>query len=255
MSTCPSPITAETFPQAWRCIARKRYWAKKKWVIRSICVPVSQLLYFFAFVILAYGAAYSMTPDYIKSLIAKVPELILLWEKFAAILLAPAQTELQRILCCGVFLILFPFAASLPLALAVVLFYHPRKPKSTGNPAQDSWELWVMSKHAQAYAHRKEGMMANICGVFAGLLILLAVFGLVLYWMKTPSYHYQIRNNSFAVAWMLFLCGAGAFAAYKLLNLPLMLLLKLLHFCRVSQQLMDDAEAYYHSFKSVPQEN
>ena len=39
------------------------------------------------------------------------------------------------------------------------------------------------------------------------------------------------------------------------LNLPLMLLLKLLHFCRVSQQLMDDAEAYYHSFKSVPQEN
>ena len=255
MSACPSPITVETFPQAWRCIARKRYWAKKKWVIRSICVPVSQLLYFSAFVILAYGAAYSMTPDSVKRLIEKVPELVRLWEKFAAILLAPAQTELQQILCCAVFLILVPFAVSLPLALAVLLFYHPRTPKSTGSPAQDSWELWVMSKHAQAYAQRKEGIMASICGVFAGLLILLAVFGLVLYWMKTPSLHHQIRNNPFAVAWMLFLCGAGAFAAYKLLNLPLVLLLKLLHFCRVPQQLMDDAEDYYHSFQSAPQEN
>ena len=255
MSACPSPITDETFPQAWRCIARKRYWAKKKWVIRSICVPVSQLLYFSAFVILAYGAAYSMTPDSVKRLIEKVPELVRLWEKFAAILLAPAQTELQRILCCAVFLILVPFAVSLPLALAVLLFYHPRTPKSTGSPAQDSWELRVMSKHAQAYAQRKEGIMASICGVFAGLLILLAVFGLVLYWMKTPSLHHQIRNNPFAVAWMLFLCGAGAFAAYKLLNLPLVLLLKLLHFCRVPQQLMDDAEDYYHSFQSAPQEN
>ena len=255
MSACPSPITVETFPQAWRFIARKRYWAKKKWVIRSICVPVSQLLYFSAFVILAYGAAYSMTPDYVKRLIEKVPELVRLWEKFAAILLAPAQTELQRILCCAVFLILVPFAVSLPLALAVLLFYHPRTPKSTGSPAQDSWELRVMSKHAQAYAQRKEGIMASICGVFAGLLILLAVFGLVLYWMKTPSLHHQIRNNPFAVAWMLFLCGAGAFAAYKLLNLPLVLLLKLLHFCRVPQQLMDDAEDYYHSFQSAPQEN
>lgn len=255
MAVCPSPITSETFPVAWRCIARKRYWAKKKWVIRSICVPVSQLLYFFAFVILTYGAAYSMTPDYIKGLIAQIPELVNLWEKFAAILLAPAQTEVQRILCCGVFLILVPFAVSLPPALAVVLFYHPRTPKATGTPSQDAWELWVMSKHAQAYAQRKEGLMANICGVFAGLLILLAVFGLVLYWMKTPSLHNQIRNNPFAVAWMLFLFGAGTFAAYKLLNLPLVLLLKLLHFCRVPQQLMDDAEAYYHSFQSVPQEN
>lgn len=255
MSACPSPITAETFPKAWRSIAVKRYWAKKKWVIRSICVPVSQLLYFFAFVILAYGAACSMTPDYVKGLIAKLPELIRLWEQFAAIVLAPAQTELQRILCCGAVLILVPFAAALPLALAVVLFYHPRTPKPTGSPAQDSWELWVMSKHAQAYAQRKEGIMAGICGVFAGLLILLAVFGLVLYWMKTPSLHYQIRNNPFTVAWLIFLCGAGTFAAYKLLNLPLVLLLKLLHFCRVPQQMMDDAEDYYHSFQSVPQEN
>ena len=47
----------------------------------------------------------------------------------------------------------------------------------------------------------------------------------------------------------------STFAAYKLLNLPLVFLLKLLHFCRVPQQLMDDAEDYYHSFQSAPQEN
>lgn len=255
MAVCPSPITSETFPVAWRSIARKRYWAKKKWIIRSVCVPISQLLYFFAFLILAYGAAVSMAPASVQSFLTKLPELTRLWEKFAAVLLAPAQTEVQRILCCAVFLILIPFTASLPAALAVVLLYHPRTPKTTGTPSQDAWELWVMSKHAQAYAQRKEGLMANICGVFAGLMILLFVFGLVLHWMKNPAAHYQIRNNPFAVAWMLLLYGAGAFAAYKLLNLPLVLLLKLLHFCRVPQQLMDDTEAYYHSFQSVPQEN
>ena len=245
MSKCPSPITAENFSEAWRCIARKRYWAKKKCAIRGACVPVSQLLYFFTFLILAYGAASSMTPSYIKNYIGQLPQLVSLWKKFSAVLLSPAQTEVQRILCCAGFLILVPFAASLPIALTILLFYHPRTAKPTGDPAKDSRELWVMAKHAQVYAQRKEGTMANMCGLFAGLLILLAVFGLVLYMMKDPVTHTQIKNNAAGVAWIMFLYAAGAFAAYKLLNLPLFLLLKLMHYCRVPDSILSDTEAYH----------
>ena len=245
MAACPSPITTENFPEAWRCIARKRYWSKKKCAIRSACVPVSQLLYFFAFVILAFGAACSMTPSYIRSYIGQLPQLVSLWEKFAAVLFASAQTEVQRILCCAGFLILIPFVASLPIGLAILLFYHPRTAKPIGDPARDSRELWVMAKHAQVYAQRKEGTMANMCGLFAGLLILLAVFGLVLYMMKDPVTHAQIQNNAAGVAWIMFLYAAGAFAAYKLLNLPLFLLLKLMHYCRVPDSILADAEAYH----------
>lgn len=250
MSAVPASVTAETFSKVWKYAARKRYWSKKKAVIRSISVPLSQLLYFFVFIIFSYGAAYSMIPGMVHRYIQEIPELVSLWTDFEAVFFAAATTETQRIARTAAALYLIPFAVAAVPAFLVILLYHPRGPKQTGDPVQDARELWITAKHAQVYAQRKESNTVNICAAFAGMLIAVAVLGYLLYGLTNSALRQHVIDEAHTANLRLFLYAVALFFSYKILNLPLHFLLKLLHFCHVPKNLVAVTEEYYHSLQS-----
>lgn len=254
MFTCPDTVTSENFSSLWKYASRKCYWSKKKYIIRSIAVPVSQFIYFACFMILAYGVFYSMMGSGMTAYVNQVPELVSLWQRFSGLLFASVQTEAQRLIRCALFLYLPPFAASVPIALAVMLLYHPRGSKETGNQSQDARELWVLSKHAQVYAQRKESNTANICAVFAGMISIAVICGFFLYQLNMPALRAQVEATANSANLRLFLYAAAIFFIYRILNIPLYLLLKLLHHCHVPQKLVEITEAYSHG-RQPSQEN
>lgn len=249
MASRPETLTSDHFPQYWSYVAWKRRWSKKKAVIRSISVPVSQVLFFFVFVVFSYGAAYSMIPGMVHRYILEVPVLASLWTDFEAVFFASAAQEQQRLLLTAAALYLLPFSPAFVSAIAVCVLYHPTTPRQTGDPTQDAWQLWVMAKHAQVYAQRKESNTVNICAAFAGMLIAVAALGYLLYCLNNPATKQQIIDEAHTANIRLFLYAAALFFSYKILNLPLHFLLKLLHFCHVPKDLVSVTEAYYHSLK------
>lgn len=255
MSSVPSAITADNFHKIWRYTARKQYWSKKKAAIRSISVPLGQLLYFFVFVVFAYGAACSMIPGMVHRYIQEIPDLVSLWTDFEAAFFASATTEGQRMVRTAAALYLAPFAAAAVPALLVILLYHPRMPKQTGNPAQDARELWITAKHAQVYAQRKESNTVNICAAFAGMLIAVAVLGYLLYGLTNPSLRQQVIAEAHTANLRLFLYALALFFSYKILNLPLYFLLKLLHYCYIPKNLVPVTEEYYRSLQTSSAES
>lgn len=254
MFSVPASITADNFSSVWNYSARKRYWSKKKAIIRSVSVPVCQLLYFFLFLIFSYGAAYSMIPGMVHRYIEEIPALVALWKDFEAVFYANSASEIQRLLYTAGALYLLPFFVALLPALLICLFYHPRTPKQTGDPVQDARELWIMAKHAQVYAQRKESNTANVCAAFSGMLIVAAVLGYLLYCLNSPATRQQVIDEAHTANLRLFLYAVALFFSYKIVNLPLLLLLKLLHFCYVPEKLVSAAEEYYHSHHTASSE-
>lgn len=255
MVSLPASITADNFSKVWKYSARKFYWSKKKAVIRKVSVPVSQLLYFFLFIIFSYGAAYSMIPGTVHRYILKLPVLVSLWTDFESLFFASAATETHRLILTAGALYLLPFCAGILSALLICLLYHPRTPRQTGEPAQDAVEMWGMAKHAQIYAKQKEPNTASDCAAFAGMLIAVAVLGYLLYGLTLPGLKQQIVSEAHTANMRLFVYAAALFFSFKLLNIPLHLLLKMLHICHIPKKLLSVTEAYCHSLQASSAED
>lgn len=250
MAKYPSPITQENFPLAWKLIARKRRWSIKKELIRRITVSVAQLLYFFIFLILALGVFYEMCGPLVRRYMDQFPEVNLWWTQISTPVLADATTEAMRILRCAGALYLIPFCAAVPMAILIALLYHPRTPKQTGDPAQDAWQLRGLAKHAQIYAQRKENDTAKICSFFMGMIMVLFVLGMMLFAYRDPSLRGEVVAQAHLANLRCFGYGLAMFLLYRIINLPLKFLLKLLHFCHVPASLVTDTEQYYAQFNT-----
>lgn len=98
MTKYPTPITQENFDTAWKCIARKRLWSIKKELIRRVSVTIAQLVYFFVFLILAFGVFYEMGGSFIRLYIDQIPQAGIWWNQLSAPVLAGVSTEAMRIL-------------------------------------------------------------------------------------------------------------------------------------------------------------
>ena len=246
MAGCPSPITAENFQAAWKCVARKRRWSVKKELIRRVSVTLAQLVYFFVFVILAIGIFYEMGGPFVRRYMDVLPQVGIWWRQISEPILEGASGEVMRILRCLGIVYLVPFAAALVVAVPIALLYHPLMQKQTGDHKQDARQLRVMAKHAQIYAQKKENNTESICAVFIGVLMVVFVLGLMLFAYNNPSLREQVMMKAHQANWTCFLYGLVLFVCYRLLNVPLKLLLKLLHYCRVPASMVADTE-HYHS--------
>lgn len=245
MAAYPSPITTDNFQLAWKYIARKRRWSIKKELIRRVSVSLAQIVYFFVFLILALGIFYEMCGPFVRRYMDQIPQVGIWWKQLSEPVLAGASGESVRILRCAGVLYLLPFCAVLPPVILIILLYHPRTPKQTGDIKQDAWQLRSLAKHAQVYAQRKENNTANICAFFAGILMILFVLGAILFAYRNPSLRTEVIAQAHLANLRCFLYGAAIFFCYRIGNIPLQLLLKTLHFCYVPPCMVTDTENYY----------
>ena len=245
MANYPSPITQENLPLAWKQIARKRRWSMKKELIRRVTVSVAQILYFFIFLILALGVFYEMCGPLVHRYMDQLEEVGIWWAQIRTPLLSGTTSEVIRILRCAGTLYLLPFCAAVAAAFLIALLYHPRTPKQTGDPVQDAWQLRSLAKHAQIYAQRKEKDTAKICSFFMGMMMVLFILGLMLFAYRDPSLQSEVIAQAHLANLRCFLYGAAMFFCYRIVNIPLKWLLKLLHYCHVPASLVTDTEQYY----------
>lgn len=245
MAGCPSPITAENFQAAWKRVARKRRWSVKKELIRRVSVTLAQFVYFFVFVILAIGIFYEMGGPFVRRYMDVLPQVGIWWRQISEPILEGASGEVMRILRCLGIVYLVPFAAALVVAVPIALLYHPLTQKQTGDHKQDARQLRVMAKHAQIYAQKKENNTESVCAVFIGVLMVVFVLGLMLFAYNNPSLREQVMMKAHQANWICFLYGLAIFVCYRILNIPLRILLKALHYCRVPAIMVTDTENYY----------
>lgn len=253
MAGYPSPITRENFQEAWKCIAGKRRWSMKKELIRRVSVSVAQLMYFFIFLILALGVFYEMGGPLVRRYMDQLPEVQIWWNQLSTPILAGASGELERILRCAGVLYLLPFCTVLPITILIMLLYHPRTPKQTGDAQQDAWQLRGLAKHAQVYAQRKENDTAKICSFFMGMMMVLFVLGMMLFCYNDPTLRDEVVAQAHLANLRCFLYGLAMFVCYRIVNLPLKWMLKALHFCRVPASMVTDTEAYHAQISAQPQ--
>ncbi len=245
MAACPSPITADNFQTAWKCIAQKRRWSMKKELIRRVSVSIAQILYFFVFLILALGVFYEMGGPLVRRYMDQFEEVGIWWNLISTPVLAGTSGEAMRIVRCVGVLYLLPFCAVLPAVVLILLLYHPRTPKQTGDIQQDAWQLRSLAKHAQVYAQRKENDTAKICSFFMGMVMVLFVLGMMLFAYEDDSLRDEVVAQAHLANLRCFLYGLAIFLCYRIVNLPLKWMLKLLHFCHVPASMVTDAENYH----------
>lgn len=253
MSQAQFSITEETLPETWKRIARMRRRAIRKELIRRVSVTVAQLVFFFVFMILAFGLVYKLGGPMLHRYIGEIPTIGVWWNHISAFLFSKAGTPTDQLLLSAAYLYLFPFCTALVPAVLLLLFYHPATPKQTGDRKQDAWQLRAMAKHAQIYAGKKENNTANMCGAFAGFFAVVFALGYLLFAYRQPSLQAEVVSQAHWANIRLFLYAVALFFCYKLLNLPLFLMLKLLHSCRVPDSIVTETEAYYSSF-SLPEQ-
>lgn len=243
----PPVVSEENFHNAWNYAVRKHYWAKKAALVRRVTAPLAQFLFFWGFMILVYGAALNMVHPTVTAFLSAEPGVVALWDKFAAIVFASAETEAQRLMACAGVLYALPFAVVLPVALGIFLFYHPLPQKRTGDKAQDAFALRSMTKHAQLYAKQKEPKMLLTCRVFAGVLIGILFFGFIVYCMNDPEMKQIIIDQRTKVAVPTLILTLGTILSYRVVNLPLLLMLKLIAISYVPKKFVEDTENYHIS--------
>ena len=226
----PPAVSWENFPNAWRYAARKHYWAKKPALVRRFTAPLAQFLFFWGFMILVYGAALTMVHPTVTAFLSAEPGIVALWDKFSALLFASAETEAPRLLSCAGLLYLLPFAAVLPIALAIFLFYLGLPEKRTGEPAQDAFALRSMAKHAQIYSKQKEPKMLLTCRIFAGVLIGILFFCYMIYCLYVPEMKQLIVDQATKAPVRILILTFAVILSYRIVNLPLLALLRLIGF-------------------------
>ena len=98
MAGFPNPITNENFPAAWNIVCRKYKHAKVKAAIRKIAKPIGELLFFPAFLMLAFGASVTYTTPNVSALIRRIPVVPGMWQQLETVLFGSADTVLDHIL-------------------------------------------------------------------------------------------------------------------------------------------------------------
>lgn len=247
MLFAPPAVSEENFQQAWRYGTRKYYWAKKASLVRRCTAPLAQFLFFWGFMILVYGAALNMVHPTVTAFLSVEPRIVALWDQFSAIVFAYAETEAQRLMACAGVLYGIPFALILPIAAAIHLFYHPMPQKRTGDKAQDAFALRSMAKHAQFYARQKEHNLLPTCQIFAGVLIGILFFGYILYCLNVPQMRQLILNDPTKAAVRVLILTFATVFSYRIVNFPLLLLLRLIALSHVQNGFAENAENYHIS--------
>lgn len=240
-----SPITPENFQSAWNYSCKKCRQAKKRTLVRKIAVPVSQLLFFLAFLLLTYGIAYDGFPGLIRSFLSKIPYTAEIWLPFSALLLDSAPGYEQQVIRMVLFLYGVPLAAALLLWLLSLLLYHPRKPVLSADPELHSSDLLSAARQAWQYRTPKHVSTVPFFSVFFAFILVGSCVAFMLYYKNDPTVFRYLQAGMAQASFYFVLSCLIVFVSYMILNLPLRLMVSLLYRCRVPERLLKDADCYH----------
>lgn len=249
MADFSKPITLENFPKAWRSVRCRYKLAKVKAAIRRIAVPVGEILFFPAFLMLAFGSAVSFTTPGIQALLAKVPVLAPAWNQLKEPLFGSASSALDYILRGAAFLYAVPFCAFLAAALLIAIVYHPKAFSLSGNINQDAQALWTMARYARTDAKRKGGDLSGTLSLITGIIAALASLFVIFYWLLFPGGEDLLAGIGIYQTLRLFGIALILIFAYTPVAYPLNLLMKLVCWCPGAKNMADSAEIFCRSLR------
>lgn len=244
MANFSKPITQENFPKAWRSVRRRYKLAKVKAAIRRIAVPVGEILFFPAFLMLAFGGAASFTTPGIQALLAKAPVIAPMWNQLREILFSSASSTLDYILRGAAFLYAVPFCAFLAAALLITIVYHPKAFSLSGNIHQDAQALWTMARYARTDAKRKGGDLSGTLSLITGIIAALTSLFIIFYWLLFPGGENLLAGIGVYQTLRLFGIALILIFAYTPVAYPLNLLMKLICWCPGAKKMADSAEIF-----------
>ena len=252
MAGFPDPITNENFPAAWSTVCRKYKHAKVKAAIRKIAKPIAELLFFPAFLMLAFGASVTYTTPNVSALIRRSPVVPGLWQQLETVLFGSADTVLDHILRSALFLYAIPFAAFLITALIILLVYHPKTYGVSGDVYRDGQALWTMARHAATDSRVKGKDVGGTLALIAGIIEALGALAVIFYWLLVPGGEDVLAGIGVTNTLKLFGLALVLIFSYALVALPLELMMKLICACPVSRKISQRAEDYCRGLRRGP---
>lgn len=252
MAGFPDPITNENFPTAWNIVCRKYKHAKVKAAIRKIAKPIAELLFFPAFLMLAFGASVTYTTPNVSALIRRIPVVPGLWQQLETVLFGSADTVLEQILRSALFLYAIPFAAFLITALIILLVYHPKTYGVSGDVYRDGQALWTMARHAATDSRVKGKDVGGTLALIAGIIEALGALAVIFYWLLVPGGEDVLAGIGVTNTLKLFGLALVLIFSYALVSLPLELLMKMICACPVSKKIPARAEDYCRGLRRSP---
>ena len=244
MAACPSPITAENFQSAWKYITRRYRRTLKKELARRISTVLAQTVYFLIFLVLMLGIFYEMSMPLVRAYMNNFPIQWNWWNQLSTLFQENVSSESYRILCCVGALCLVPFVITIPPVILIVLLYHPRGPKQTGDVMQDARKLHETAQRTQVAAWTMSGRAAKIFMFFAGATIVWFILGFMLYYYPDISLRDSAIGYVNQTTFRCILYGVAMIVGYRILNIPLKLLLNGFYFQRVPASMVTDAKDY-----------
>ena len=252
MAGFPDPITNENFPAAWSTVCRKYKHAKVKAAIRKIAKPIGELLFFPAFLMMAFGASVNFTTPNVSALIRRIPVVPGLWQQLETVLFGSADTVLDHILRSALFLYAIPFAAFLITALIILLVYHPKTYPASGDVYRDGQALWTMARHAVTDSRVKGKDVSGTLALIAGIIEALGALAVIFYWLLVPGGEDVLAGIGVTNTLKLFGLALVLIFSYALVSLPLELLMKMICACPVSKKIPARAEDYCRGLRRGP---
>lgn len=244
MASFPETLTDATFEQAWEYTARGLCRAKRRFAMEVPVSWVTNVLFFCGAVLVSLGVLMEDVPvasAYVRS----IPMVEQWWEAYRTWLygleLEPRRMQVLTI----ALLYLIPWAAAVPITLAVRLVYHPKKPDMPGGTRQEkARELLDTAKQASSYTKRA----THNARMFFAVLYALVMFAFIGYVLFGSAYHGNaLVATDVSTALMIGLFIIGFALAYAVMAAVLGLLTAPLYYYRFSRKALAEAERYCQS--------
>ena len=241
MNEYPTPITAETFPQAWEYTVEKLRKSKVSRIAGNLIIPVGNVLFLACSVVLSFGLLYTKGGFALSSFLGSIPYLPQIWNQYESLLqLKEASDGVQW----AVYLLGGYLAAFLPCVILsglVHLIYRPKAPAMPNETdAKNAVHLRSIALSARSNSLKNHGS-PTVC-IMLYFVIMFA--GLAVYVLGNPG-----NINTGVDPLSILIYTMIMFVAYGLINYILQLMLRPLYYCKVSKELIGDTHRYFNTYE------
>lgn len=245
MKKFPDIITKSNYSQAWAFVAGKNAEARCKAVIEKTVAIIGNFLFLALVLFTCYAAAWQADLPFPDSYLTQVAWLYELWLWVSGWIAWLGLTLPQQIILWVGAVYLIPFLVCLPFALLIRLCYRPERVAALeGTEYEKAEALRKLGKQTQNLSRRSTAAAATWSTIAFLVIAGLVVTALILQGFRNgESWMTALQGNS-NLQLILIVAAFGVLVGYAFLNFLFLKLLKLLHHCRLPEEMMYALELY-----------
>ncbi len=246
-SSFPNPIGEETFPAAWTWANRKLRRSRKARLISRVTLPAAQPFFFAAMMVFLYSLLYDCGGDLVMAYLKKVPRILEYWQTLRMHLFPDGETGWAQAKVWAVLLWGIPFCVSLAAALPAALLYYPRKRPldPQDSPEEQARQLCLLLREAKANTAPRSSDLVGFCFLFFAIVWAALLFGFLFFCWENPATRAAVDSMAHTANLLLFAAFVAMVLGYRLIYLPLGVLLRLLSFCHVPKSVLAESERWF----------